>query len=319
MVASRFFPPQLDSEQAQEQLHHTVAQTPENFGQKGVRWTLASLRNSLVWLKPLSLSGVWRHLKRGRLCLKRARHVIHSPDPKYLEKLLEIIACLDLAVNSKGRIVALFADQVTFYRQPTLANDYELIGAKHQPLGKMSPRSNTEGRIGGVVNALSGQVNYILASKCGVPQLLKLYEQICKTYPKAQVIYIVQDNWPVHFHPTLLNALVEQETRFELKIPPSWKNLSGKQYKKKKLPIQIVPLPTYASWCNPIEKLWRWLRQEVLHLHRKADQWKTLKQQIKEFLDKFRQESAELLKYIGLTENSKLYGETLSLIREKPT
>jgi len=43
-----------------------------------------------------------------------------------------------------------------------------------------------------------------------------------------------------------------------------------------------------------------------------------LKEEIKKFLDKFRTESAELLKYIGLTENSKLYGEAILLIREKP-
>ena len=27
--------------------------------------------------------------------------------------------------------------------------------------------------------------------------------------------------------------------------------------------IEPVWLPTYAPWLNPIEKLWRWLRQEV--------------------------------------------------------
>jgi len=29
----------------------------------------------------------------------------------------------------------------------------------------------------------------------------------------------------------------------------------------------LVPLPTYGSWTGPIERLWRWLKQEVLHLH----------------------------------------------------
>lgn len=245
--------------------------------------------------------------------------MVTSPDVGYLEKLLEIVKVLELAINSKGRIVVLFADEVTFYRQPELANDYVLKGATIQPLAHRSHRSNTSGRIGGVVNALSGQVSYVLASKCGVEQLLKLYEQIRADYPQAEVIYLVEDNWSVHFHPTVLNALVEQETRFELKTPPSWENVSGTEYKKEKLPIQIVPLPTYASWCNPIEKLWRWLKQTVIHLHRKADDWDKLKEEIKEFLNQFKQESTALLQYIGLTTNSKLYGETLSLIREKTT
>ncbi|MBE2197018.1 MAG: transposase, partial [Anaerolinea sp.] len=33
--------------------------------------------------------------------------------------------------------------------------------------------------------------------------------------------------------------------------------------------MTIAPLflPTYASWLNPIEKLWRWLRADVLYNH----------------------------------------------------
>lgn len=244
---------------------------------------------------------------------------VHSPDLQYLEKLAEVVRVLEAAIASGGKIVVLFADELTCYRQPTLANAYCQVGRSIQPIVKLSHRSNTKGRIGGVVNALTGQVNYVQESKCGVKQLLKLYEELRATYRQAEVIYLVEDNWSVHFHPSVLNALPKQETRFELKVSKYWKDVQGEVWKKEKLPIQILPLPTYASWCNPIEKLWKWLSQEVLHLHRKADDWESLKQEIKKFLDQFRQQSKELLKYIGLTENSKLYGAAVSLFREKPT
>ncbi|MBL1378410.1 transposase [Zobellella iuensis] len=55
------------------------------------------------------------------------------------------------------------------------------------------------------------------------------------------------------------------------------------------MPIQIVPLPTYASWLNPIEKLWRKLRQELTHPH----PWGR-------FLEQFASDSVELLRYVGL-------------------
>jgi len=42
--------------------------------------------------------------------------------------------------------------------------------------------------------------------------------------------------------------------------------------------IEPVWWPTYAPWLNPIEKLWRWLRQEVRKMHRLADDWDTLRQ-----------------------------------------
>lgn len=44
---------------------------------------------------------------------------------------------------------------------------------------------------------------------------------------------------------------------------------------------------SYAPWLNPIEKLWRWLRQDVLKLHRSAGNWPRLRQQVNSFLDQF--------------------------------
>jgi hypothetical protein len=316
VVASPLFPPQQSETEATEQLQHLIAQPPENYGFPKVRWTLAALRQSLSWLKHLTLSGVWRHLQRAGVGRKHARLKVHSPDLQYLEKLAEIVRILELAIASDGTIVVLFADEFTFYRQPTVADAYSQKGKTTQPIGQLSHQSNTTGRIGGAVNALTGQVHYVQESKCGSKQLLKLYEALKVAYPKAEVIYVVEDNWSVHFHPTILNAFPKQETRFELKISSSWKEVKGDEWKKGKLPIQIVPLPTYASWCNPIEKLWKWLKQEVLHLHRRADDWEKLKEEIKEFLNRFRQASAELLQYIGLTENSKLYGKVISTFRE---
>jgi len=317
VVASQLFFPHLNQAEAAEQLNHLIAQPPQTFQQTGVRWTLAALKDSLGWLKSLSVSGVWRHLKRAGIARKHARGYVHSPDLEYLEKLREVVRVLELAAVSNGKIVVLFADELTFYRQPTLAFAYCQAKKEIQPKAEFSHQSNTKGRIGGLINALSGQVTYRLASKCGKYELIKLYEQARADYPEAEIIYLIEDNCPIHFHAEVLNALVEQETRFALKVPESWQNIQVKEWKKEKLPIQIVPLPTYASWCNPIEKLWRLLKQEVLHLHRRADEWENLKEAIRKFLDKFRAKSAELLKYIGLTENSKLYGATISLLKEK--
>ena len=67
-----------------------------------------------------------------------------------------------------------------------------------------------------------------------------------------------------------------------------------------KLTIKILQLPTYAPWANPIEKLWRWVRQSVLHLHRLSHDWLQLKQRIRDFIQSFRKGSNELLRYMGL-------------------
>ena len=59
-------------------------------------------------------------------------------------------------------------------------------------------------------------------------------------------------------------------------------------------------LPTYASWLNPIEKLWRWLKQDVLYLHSLAKDLEELRQQVRDFLDNFSTGSDSLLQYVGL-------------------
>jgi hypothetical protein len=61
-------------------------------------------------------------------------------------------------------------------------------------------------------------------------------------------------------------------------------------------------LPTYAPWLNRIEKLWRYLRQEVLHLHQEED-FGSLHAHVNTFLDQFAGGSQHLLWYVGLLQN----------------
>jgi transposase len=263
------------------------------------------------WLKPLTISGAWRSLNRLGIRLKRGRDHVHSPDLHYLEKLADIVAALDQALKSRGRIVLAFADEFTFYRQPTLARDY-VVSSKDQPLARRSHRSDCSGRIIGGLNAVSGKTTSLITSKVTLAQMVNFYRALRQAYPRAKVIYLVVDNWPIHYHPDVLAALEPQQTPWELTIPASWPTEPSRKAKRLNLPIQLLPLPTYASWCNPIEKLWRWLKQELLHLHPYADDWQMLKDKIKEFLDRFREGSQDLLRYVGLTPNSKLFGAVLA-------
>lgn len=75
-----------------------------------------------------------------------------------------------------------------------------------------------------------------------------------------------------------------------------------KRWGELRLPIQFVLRPPYASWCNPLEKLWRKLKQDVLHLHRRASDLKALRMLVTEFLQQFAAGSSELLRYVGLSK-----------------
>ena len=279
---------------------------PRLFGVARTRWTLDTLRQTVDWLADRSRSGVWRVLDALAVVLKRGREHVHSPDPHYDAKRAAIAACLEAARASDGRLVALFQDEVTLHRQPSLAPAWESRG-RAQALAERSYRGDAPTRIVGTLDARDGRVLFRRRGELGVPALVGFYKAVVVAYPGADRIDVVLDNWPIHFHPDLLVALQPQRCPFPFPRPGNWPDEPSAEAARKwgelHLPIRLVPLPTYASWLNPIERLWRRLRQEVVHLHPWADDLPALRDAADEFLARFADGGAagvDLLRYVGL-------------------
>lgn len=300
--ASQLFPPQFEeAPAAQEEILLILRRDPEQFGYACSRWTLQMVREQCPWLQVKTDGGLSQLFKRLRISYKRGRDYVHSPDSLYEQKLF-IIKQAQVRAQTDPTFVLLYLDEVTYYRQPTLARAYEQAG-RIQPLAQRSHRSNTAGRIVAVLNHTTGQVTFLQRSKTTVSCLVNFWYDICAAYPTASEIGIVTDNWPVHFHPDVLAPLQAQNFPFQPKVPANWPTKPTAKAKLDSLPIQLFCLPTYASWLNPIEKLWRWLKQDILHLHRMSDSWDELKQRIDQFLRNFSHGSTELLSYVGLLPN----------------
>jgi hypothetical protein len=248
-------------------------------------------------------------LRRLRVSYKWARDYLHSPDPDYVAKLLTVHVHLQAARRqATPRIVVLFQDEMTYERHPRLAKAYE-AGGHAQPLARRGYARNTTQRIIATLDACTGRVIARQASTIRVPTLIHFYEQVCAAYAdQPTIIYLVQDNWPVHLHPDVLARLIPQTFAFPRYLPRDWPTTPRHTWPEaKRLPITLMLLPTYASWTNPIEKLWRWLRQDVLHLHRVADDWTALQALVTHFLDQFAQGSNALLRYVGLSDLDRVY------------
>ena len=192
-----------------------------------------------------------------------------------------------------------YLDEFTFYRQPTQAAAYALAGSK-TPLAQRSYRSNTTARVIAALNAHTGQVTYLQRSRTTLPVVRQLYYDLRAAYPTHEQLFVAQDNWPVHVHPDVTVILEKQTFPWPAQPPPNWATQPRANVAPDTLPIQLVFLPTYAPWTNPIEKLWRWLNQDVLHLHRLSDQWDALKARVCTFLDGFAKPAPALLRYVGL-------------------
>lgn len=285
---------------------HTLHQAPQALGQKGTRWTLQTFLAANDWLTLHTLPGMSQLLRCLRIHWKCARLHVHSPDPDYVAKLHTIrISVLPLGIDWEQEVF-LFQDELTFYRHPSLCFAYEAAG-RVQPLAELGWKGNYCWRIAATLNAWTGQVTYAQGKCFDIPHLVAFYQKVAETYQTARVIKMAQDNWPVHFHLDVLAALQLQEWHWPLYVPANWPTQASPGARRLNLPIQIFPLPTYASWTNPAEKLWRLTKQEVLHLHRFGDDWPGLKRAVTDFLDQFATGSTDLLRYVGLRDPTKLY------------
>lgn len=239
------------------------------------RWTLNLLRESITWLKERSLTCVWKTLSAFGLVYKRGREATHSPDPDYDLKLAYIEAAQQHVLREPEQVVLLYQDELTYYRRPSVARAYALLASK-EPKALQGHTTNKKRRIAGSLNWSTGQFHAQQRHRFGVEQLKRYYQQLENLYPRVRTIYLVQDNWQVHRHPTLLTFF--QTSR-------------------------IIPLylPTYAPWTNPTEKVWLRLKQEVLHLHPFGDDWLALQTAVQHWLERWLLPSPELLHYVGLS------------------
>lgn len=263
------------------------------------------LLEACKWLRLHTLPGLSQLLARIKIHWKRARYHVHSPDPDYVEKLREIRFQIQKIPAEWEQSVFLFQDEFTLYRHPSLAQAYEQAG-KAQILAELGYKGNYTWRIAAGLNVWTGQVTYHQARVMDVTRMIIFYRKLHLAYPQAK-ISMGQDNWPLHYHSDIIASLQPQSFPYGMHVPPRWSKDPSRPIPSTLLPIRLLFLPTYASWTNPIEKLWRLLRQEVLHLHRYTDDWPALKQRVWVFLDEFKNGSPDLLRYVGLTDPKLVY------------
>jgi DDE superfamily endonuclease len=223
-----------------------------------------------------SLSGVWKLLRRQGIRLRSARAQAYSPDPDYEQKVERLCAVLRKASHAPQEQVVVFVDQMGYARWPEASTDWMPEAPTPVRVAERFASNERKWRLMGALNAQTGQVdtldNYIVGRK----QAIQFLKRLDAAYPQAEHIWIVLDNWSIHRHPDVQEALGA--------LPR----------------LALVWLPTYAPWLNPIEKLWRWVRQDGLYLHRHAGDWDALQQHLHGFLEQFATGSTALLEYVGL-------------------
>jgi DDE superfamily endonuclease len=246
------------------------------------RWTLARIGAALPWLTDYSRSFVWKVLRGSGLRLRSARVQAYSPDPDYQQKVEHLCTVLRQASEAPEEQVVVFVDQMGYGRWPAAATDWMPEAPEPVRVAERFGSNERKWRLMGALDAQTGQVdtldNYIVGRK----QVIQFFQRLDALYPQAKRIWVVLDNWSIHR---------QEEGQEALAALPR---------------LSLVWLPTYAPWLNPIEKFWRWVRQEVLYLHRDAADWQALQDHLHAFLAQFATGSPAVLKYVGLLGNGHL-------------
>jgi hypothetical protein len=241
------------------------------------RWPRRTMRAAVDWLTAYTVSGVGRLRQSGGLGLHTSCARWFSPDPDYRRKGRRLPRCLRAAARHPDTVVAVFLDEWGSQRWPEVAPTWGVEAA-------VAPRAGNpqQGRTIGALNARTGQGNSLAGDLVGRQHGRPFSSRLDRAYPEGDLIYGIQDHGSIHTPPDVLTALQGYP-----RITPGW-------------------LPTSAPWLKPIEKLWRWLRPEVLTRPRWGADWPQVKQRVHDFLDQFAPGSAALLRYVGLKGKGQL-------------
>lgn len=268
------FPNPGTAEAAAAELEERGRRSPRLQGIEQSRWTLATLRDVGPWLASHTLQGISKLLKRLAITDRRGPEHMHSPDPLYDEKLAAVTAARRQAQTDPGRHVFVYEDELTYYRRPGVAQADVRRGGPGAP-ARQGCRRNAKRRVLGALNALTGQLFVWQRSRTDVGTRGRYLRALEQEYPGAETIWLALDNWPVHFHDQVRNALRGSK-------------------------IRLLRRPTYAPWTNPVEKVWRWLKPTVLHQHDFQDDGAALQQAVTRWLARWTEPSPAMLHYVGL-------------------
>jgi hypothetical protein len=151
-----------------------------------------------------------------------------------------------------------YLDELTYELHPTIEKEWSLAG--DQPTAERGTCGQREGRLLSAMDTESGRLFYRQKRSVGRTDLVDLYREMvetCEEESEPARLWVVQDNAPFHFHADVLGELEPQvwpraHPAFEYPIPGQWPDPTDAALSGGDLPVQVVPLPTYASWLMAI-------------------------------------------------------------------
>lgn len=164
-----------------------------------------------------------------------------------------------------------YADEFNVSWQPTLKAMWSPVG---QQVMIPTPGQPKKHYGIGAVNYHSGETVVRLEKRKKREQIAQLLEELLEKHP-TETVYVAWDNADTHS-----GGKVEEVVRAA----------AGR--------LNLLYLPTYSPWLNPIEMLWRHFRREVTHCELFVSVKELLKA-TREFFQKYNNMPVKTLSIIG--------------------
>lgn len=219
-----------------------LATEPKAHALPGSGWTLKKLRQ---WVsdrlkRAVSRSALHRMLRAARLSWKKCKKLLGKRNPEKRRAFLEQFARLYDQVR-RDEVVLVYVDESHFHRDLDLGYTWGRVGERLWRVSDCPPLAD---RINwyGAYNFTDGQCLIWADGACNKEATVQFLHRLADWVPKdGRRVVVVWDGAPWH------RATIVQQTAQELGI-------------------EVVPLPGYSPDLNPIEGLWKWMREEVTQL-----------------------------------------------------
>ncbi|MED0676192.1 IS630 family transposase [Aneurinibacillus thermoaerophilus] len=176
-------------------------------------------------------------------------------------------------------------DTVLLYEDESHIRSYQVLRSTWAEVGKQKQIPTYGHHVSvtlfGVVNVLDGDVLCMQSDTCNAEAFLSFLQKTLERYPENYIVMVL-DNARIH-HAKLIQPFLEEN----------------------KERLYLMFLPPYSPHLNPIERLWKWMKESVIanRFHKNKNE---IQKSIDSFLEGIKDCTEQVLQRIGcLPEMSK--------------
>lgn len=233
----------------QEEVFRILHSPPSLYGINRTSWKLDDIENTLKG-KGISISKplIRKILKKAGYSMKKARKVLTSNDPQYLEKLKEITFILsNLGANDKFFSIdeyGPFSIKIQGGISYTKKDEQKSYPQWQRSKGKLI--------ITGALELSTNQMTHFYSDKKNTTEMIKLLGILIEQYKFEHIIHLSWDAASWHISKELKEKVQEINKQIEQSVI--------------QCPIvRLCPLPSSAQFLNVIESVYSGMARAIIH------------------------------------------------------